>query len=284
MSDSAAGGIGNLQDWVGREDSADDVLGLPTLERLWATLGRTDAVPRMRDPLPLLAHWLYCLNAASSSQLGEDGHEKRGKFIPPIALPRRMWAGSRLTFVRDLRVGQPVRRISRIASVTPKEGRTGELVFVTLEHEIRDESGSAIREIQDVVYRQTGRPTGHPEKAPSEAQWSHKICPDAVLLFRYSALTFNGHRIHYDHPYATGVEGYPGLIVHGPLIATLLVFLARDNMRDVRVTDIDIRARAPLFNNAPFTVNGRQVSGGAELWACDMDGRVAMDVRLITGS
>jgi 3-methylfumaryl-CoA hydratase len=273
----------NLQDWVGREESAADVLGAATLERLWATLDRPDAPPREGDPLPPLAHWLYCLGAASRSQLGEDGHEMRGHFIPPITLPRRMWASSRLSFLRELRIGHPVRRVSRIASVTPKEGRTGALVFVTLEHEISDQGGPAIHEIQDVVYRQPGRPAGKLEKAGHNAQWSRTIRPDPVLLFRYSALTFNGHRIHYDHPYATGVEGYPGLVVHGPLIATLLVQFADDNVQGERVTGIDIRAHAPLFDNAPFTLNGRQVDHGAELWACDMDGGVAMEVTLRTG-
>lgn len=281
-SNSDSGATVDLQGWVGRTETASDTLGVATLERLWATLDRKDAPPQNGEVLPPLAHWLYCLHAAPRALLGRDGHEQRGHFIPPIVLPRRMWASSRIRFLAGLRVGQSVKRVSTIRSVTPKSGRSGALVFVTLEHELSGDAGPAIMEIQDVVYREPGSAMGEPERAHRAAQWSRTIAPDSVLLFRYSALTFNGHRIHFDRPYATATEGYPGLIVHGPLIATMLVDLARDNMPGEPVTGLDIRARAPLFDTAPFALNGRRCEGGAELWACDMTGGLAMDVRLYT--
>jgi 3-methylfumaryl-CoA hydratase len=167
---------------------------------------------------------------ARHSEIGPDGHPKRGGFLPPVPLPRRMWAGSRLTFVQPVRVGDALTRESRILDVSGKEGRTGHLVFVTVRHDYSLASGLAITEEHDIVYRdnpQPGQPAPKPTPAPTDSQFSREIVPDPVLLFRYSALTFNGHRIHYDRSYVTEVEGYPGLIVHGPLIATLLLDLLR---------------------------------------------------------
>jgi 3-methylfumaryl-CoA hydratase len=183
--------------------------------------------------LPELWHWLYFLPHARQSEIGPDGHPKRGGFLPPVPLPRRMWAGGRLEWIKPLVVGDAIERTSTIQSVTHKSGRTGDLIFVLVRHEISNAAGIALTEEHDIVYRDAPAPDDKPvtpTAAPSDATWTKTIHPDDVLLFRYSALTFNGHRIHYDRRYVTEVEGYPGLIVHGPLIATLLVDLVRQSI------------------------------------------------------
>ena len=270
-----------LQAWQGRSETlADDVTAAP-VRALAATLDRDDAPPEVGTALPPLWHWLYFLPQHRQSELGDDGHARRGGFLPPVPLPRRMWAGGRLTFERPLAVGSAVTRTSRIVDVSGKTGRTGALVFVLVRHEIADEAGVAIVEEHDIVYRDHPRPDAPAPAArlaPTDAQWTREIVPDDVLLFRYSALTFNGHRIHYDRRYVTEVEGYPGLIVHGPLIATLLLDLLRRQLPDAQVKTFNFRAVQPLFDTAPFAVCGRQEGDGTvTLWARTHDGRLAMD-------
>jgi 3-methylfumaryl-CoA hydratase len=271
-----------LREWRGRTESRSDVVTATPIAALSATLDREDACPRAGDPLPPLWHWLYFLPLPRESELGPDGHAKRGGFLPPVPLPRRMFAGDRVQFHRPLRVGETISRLSRIVDVTHKEGRSGPLVFVVVRHEISDRNGVAIVEEHDIVYRESpkrGDPSSDPQKPPSEAAWTREIQPDPPLLFRYSALTFNGHRIHYDLRYATEVEGYPGLVVHGPLIATLLLDLLRRNVPDADVKSLSFRAIRPLFDTAPFSVRGNLETGGksAHLWAVDPDGWLAMD-------
>ena len=191
-----------------------------------------------------------------------------------------MWAGGRLAFGAPIRIGDAIRRTSTIADVNVKHGRTGPLVFVLVRHEITGSSGGSITEEHDIVYRDMPAPGDAPpaaSPAPAGATWTRDISPDPVLLFRYSALTFNGHRIHYDRPYVTEVEGYPGLIVHGPLIATLLADLARRN--DARgMTAFRFRAMSPLFDIAPFSVNGaKQGEDKIRLWATNATGGLAME-------
>ena len=189
--------------------------------------------PRATAIAPL-RHWLYFLPLYRRSEVGPDGHALRGGFLPPVPLPRRMWAGGRLEFRRPVRVGDAIERTSTIVKVDAKEGRTGALVFVLVRHEIGAAGEVAIVEEHDIVYREApraGEPPPAKKAAPANPDWRRDVVPDDVLLFRYSALTFNGHRIHYDRRYVTEVEGYPGLIVHGPLIATLLADLARDMSR-----------------------------------------------------
>lgn len=232
--------------------------------------------------MPPLWHWLYFLPVHRQSEIGQDGHAKRGGFLPPVPLPRRMWAGGRLQFLRPLQVGSAISRTSTIANVTSKEGRSGQLAFVLVRHEIADESGVALLEEHDIVYRDNakpGDPAPQPQAAPTNQQWLREIHPDPVLLFRYSALTFNGHRIHYDRSYVTEVEGYPGLIVHGPLIATLLVDLLRRNLPDATLVNFSFRAVKPLFDIAPFSVCGRLEEDGktVKLWAKDAEGWLTMD-------
>lgn len=267
-----------MRKWIGREESFSDVITPAPVRALSATLDRADAEPQPGDPLPPLWHWLYFLPTHRQSELGPDGHPRRGGFLPPVPLPRRMWAGGRLEFHRPLRIGESVRRTSRILDVKYKEGRSGPLVIVVVRHEI----GDAITEEHDIVYLGPSGATPDPPQAPAESAWERVIVPDDVLLFRYSALTFNGHRIHYDRRYATVVEGYPGLVVHGPLIATLLLDLLRRNLPQANVTSFNFRAVSPLFDTAAFTVCGQPDGDTVKLWAKNASGGLAMDATATT--
>ena len=276
----AEGDLAHLAGWIGRTEASDDTLGAAPIVALSALLDREDPPPRAGDAIPPLAHWLYFLPTHRQSALGPDGHGARGEFLPPVPLPRRMWAGSRLEFLRPLAVGEAVRRVSRIAAVTVKAGRSGPLVFVTVRHEVSNAGGLAVADEHDIVYRgATGPAVAPPVPAPAGEAWSRGIRPDPVQLFRYSAVTFNGHRIHYDHPYATQVEGYPGLVVHGPLVATLLVDLLRRNRPGVDLAAFSFRAMRPLFDTAPFTVCGLpdEATKSAKLWTRDAAGAVTME-------
>jgi 3-methylfumaryl-CoA hydratase len=273
--------IDHLRTWIGHSELTDDVATAAPIRALSATLNRDDAPPQPGDLVEPCWHWLYFLPAPRQSEIGPDGHAKRGGFLPPVPLPRRMWAGSQLEFVAPLRIGQHLVRASRIADVRLKEGRTGPLVFVKVQHEITGDGRLALRETHDVVYRDNPQPGDSVlagVAAPADAQWSRRIEPDDVLLFRYSALTFNGHRIHYDRRYVTTVEGYPGLVVHGPLIATLLLDLLRLELPAARVTGFSFKAVKPLFDVAPFQVCGRRVDDKTvKLWARTPEGHLAMD-------
>ena len=227
----------NLKDWIGKAETADDVVTATPHAALSATLDRPCERPDPGTPLPAMWHWLYFLPLYRQSDVGPDGHAKRGGFLPPIPLPRRMWAGSQIQFAKPLRIGDAVTRASTIENVTEKSGRSGPLVFVKVRHEIRrrDDAEIALTEYHDIVYREAPKPgdvAPQPLAAPASSAWERRWVPDDVLLFRYSALTFNSHRIHYDRRYVTEVEGYPGLVVHGPLIATLLLDLLRHQMPD----------------------------------------------------
>ena len=271
-----------LRQWVGREEMRSDQVSPTPLQALAAALDREDPVPEPGDPTPPCWHWLYFLPLNRQSQIGPDGHPRRGGFLPPVPLPRRMWASSRLEWTRPLRVGQPVTRTSRIADVSVKEGRTGPLVFVRVRHEIGDGTGQCLVEEQDIVYRdmpKAGEGAPPDSMAPTVHDFAREIRPDPVLLFRYSALTFNGHRIHYDRDYATETEGYPGLVVHGPLIATLLLDLLRRHRPDARVTRFAFRAMKPTFDLRTFKVCGAFGEGArsVRLWAEHGTGALAMD-------
>ena len=272
-----------LRSWQGRVETLTDVIALPPVRALAALLDR-DYEYNVGDELPPPAHWLYFLPAARQSELGSDGHPRRGGFLPPVSLPRRMWAGSRIDFHRPLRVGEQVSRNSRIASVDGKQGRSGALVFVRVVHEIRAGDAVAITEEQDIVYRDAPQPgvAAAATPAPDEALWTRAIVPDPVLLFRYSALTFNAHRIHYDRPYATQVEHYPGLVVHGPLIATLLLDLVHRSVPGATVRRFSFRAVSPLFDLARFFVCGRPDASdprSLHLWAKDDAGMLTLEAQ-----
>ena len=276
--------MNDLTAWIGRSETRHDTIGATPAIALNATLDHDDATFGPGTMLPPLWHWLYFLPVHRQSEIGPDGHAKRGGFLPPVPLPRRMWAASQFEFRSPVRIGDSVERTSTIADVSTKEGRTGPLVFVKVRHEVRSNGSPepAIVEFHDIVYREAKRP-GDPEPPPQRADtgaaWQRSIVPDDVLLFRYSALTFNGHRIHYDRKYVTEVEGYPGLIVHGPLIATLLMDLVRRNLPDADVATFRFRAVRPTFDLDPFRVNGHPQDDGKtiKLWAEDHEGWLTMD-------
>ncbi|HET9820898.1 MAG TPA: MaoC family dehydratase N-terminal domain-containing protein [Burkholderiaceae bacterium] len=271
--------LDHLRQWIGRTETLADIASAAPLQALAATLDREDVAVRPGDELPPGAHWLYFLPLHRQSDLGPDGHARRGGFLPPVPLPRRMWAGSRLEFLRPLHVGAALSRRSTIADVSLKHGRSGPLVFVRVRHEVADAQGTALVDEHDIVYRAPAAPgeAAPPPTPAPQAEWTREIRPDPVLLFRYSALTFNGHRIHYDHPYVTAVEGYPGLVVHGPLMATLLLDLLQRQRPQARLARFAFRALKPVFDTHPFSVCGRDGAGGVHLWVRDHEGHVAMD-------
>ena len=273
----------HLRSWIGRTESLHDTATLAPLCALSATLDREASGIAPGWALPPCWHWLYFLPMHRQSELGPDGHAQRGGFLPPVPLPRRMWAGSRIDFVAPLRAGQAIARHSRIADVRLKEGRQGPLVFVHVHHDIDADGQHVIHEEHDIVYRDlapAGTPAQTRASAPAlpAAEWRRTVRPDDVLLFRYSALTFNGHRIHYDRRYVTEVEGYPGLIVHGPLIATLLLDLLRRQLPTAQVRHFSFKAMKPIFDTAPFRVCGRlENDKTVKLWAVTPEGHLAMD-------
>ena len=275
--------LAHLQSWTDNTETlTDEITGAP-VRGLSATLDRDDPAPGPGTLLPALGHWLYFLPQHRQSELGPDGHARRGGFLPPVPLPRRMWAGGRLQWVPDnpLRVGDAVQRRSRIESVTHKAGRSGDLLFVRVLHEVHSARGLALSEEHDIVYRAAARPAdpvAPPVAAENGAAWQREITPDDVLLFRYSALTFNGHRIHYDRKYVTEVEGYPGLVVHGPLIATLLVDLVRRQVPWALIKTFHFKAVCPTFDLHPFFLYGEPSGDGksVKLWASDHDGWLTM--------
>lgn len=263
-------------DFVGREILQDDVVADGPVRGLIATLQSRAVAPQPGDPAPLLAHWLYCLPYTPLADAGPDGHPRRGATTPPDAPPRRMWAGSEIAFHRPLRIGATIRRRSTVAELAEKQGRSGRLLFVTIDHALSDGDGPVLNDRQQIVYRDLPPPDARPqppEPAPAAPQWQRRIDPDPVLLFRYSALTFNSHRIHYDRSYATGVEGYPGLVVHGPLVATLMLheLVARHPTSDV--ASYSFRAVRPIFDTSPFHIGGSLGDdGAAHLFAADDSG------------
>ena len=278
----------NLQDWIGRSETVDDTATATPYAALSATLDWPEPAGQRRPaagtPLPSLWHWLYFLPMHAQSDIGEDGHAKRGGFMPPVPLPRRMWAGSELAFHQPLLIGDTLQRTSTVVDVKEKSGRTGSLIFVKVRHDIRRNGSAAVAltEHHHIVYRpaaQPGEASPPPLAAPAAFAWERRIVPDDVLLFRYSALTFNGHRIHYDRKYVTTVEGYPGLVVHGPLIATLLMDLLRRQMPDARVLRFEFKAVRPTFDSAPFSVHGQPSADGktVHLWGRDHEGWLTMD-------
>jgi 3-methylfumaryl-CoA hydratase len=269
-----------LAQWIGRSESLTDSIGPTAAASLAATLDHP-AAPAAGDPLPPLWHWIAFNPIARQSELGPDGHPRRGGFLPPVPLPRRMWAGSRFAFTRPLKVGEPVAKLSTIRDVRLKEGRSGKLVFVVVEHVYSASGGEALREEHDIVYREAAAPdvpAAAPKPAPTDAAWTRSVVPDPVLLFRYSALTFNGHRIHYDRSYAMHEEGYPGLVFHGPLQGTLLLDLLLEKQPDATVTGFTFRALWPVFDTAPLTLNGTPGDDGrVRLWIAGPNGELCMD-------
>lgn len=273
-----------LDDWLGQEEVIEDVLALGPARGLAALLDRDAGWVRPDAPLPSLWHWAYLHAPTPASRLAPDGHTRTGDFLPPVPLPRRMWAGGRLRFHRSLQLGQGARRVSAVVRIEEKHGRGGRFFLVTVRHRIVAGGAVAIEEEQDLAYREAPQTTSSPAAPASPelpaAAWSDVVQATPVLLFRFSALTLNGHRIHYDRPYATEVEGYPGLVVHAPLLALLLLDAAERRL-DRAPAQFDYRARTPLFAGEHIRIEGALDEGGAAVWARGEDGRIAMTGRVV---
>jgi 3-methylfumaryl-CoA hydratase len=283
-----------LEDWVGRQQTVIDSISPVQVRQMAATLN--DAA-RMQEPdsapLPAGWHWLYFNPIEVQSLLGQDGHPQRGSFLPPVALPRRMWAGGRLTWQRPFQVGSNVDKASEIISVTRKTGRTGEMVFVTVAHRYTDAQGLLLTEEHDIVYRDM--PTDAEKAAllalatqikssahsfERKGEHTQAVNADAVMLYRYSAATFNGHRIHYDVDYCRSVEGYPGLVVHGPLIATLLLgFIENQVVPGARIKSFEFRAMRPTFDLSGFHLHASKTSDANvwQLWSTNNTGQIGIE-------
>ncbi len=283
----------DLQAWVGRSETREDMIGVERCVAMQAALDSSvfgGAQPLAAgDSLPSLWHWLYFWDVAARSNLGRDGHPAlSGDFLPPVGPARRMWAGSRVSFPGTLKLGEPATRVSTIDKIAEKEGRSGRLVFVTVRHEISGSAGLAVVDEHDIVYREDSGEAGASarpgEQAPNDAQWTEPVDPDPTLLFRYSAITFNGHRIHYDRDYATGVEGYSGLVVHGPLLATYMCGLAGHSWSDRPVARFEFRGMRPVFDTETFTVCGKADGDDAiDVWVANGEGHFAMKGRTTFG-
>jgi len=283
--------IPDLSGWVGTTRTRVERLAPWPARALAATLDRDPELLGEGAVLPHGWHWMYFHDPVRASGVGPDGHEARGAFLPPVPLPRRMWAGGRIRFGVPLRLGEEAERTSVVERITSKTGRSGTLVFVTVRHTVIGPAGLAVDEEQDLVYRAPPPPevssgtraTGSPPTAAPEG--SHVVAtflPDEVTLFRFSALTFNGHRIHYDYPYTTGVEGYPGLVVHGPLLALLLLGTGVER-RAGDAASFEYRALSPLFCGERFELRARKGAGdgeGIRLWAFHPDRGAAMEASL----
>jgi 3-methylfumaryl-CoA hydratase len=272
--------LDHLRQWIGRSTEASDLVTAQLVKGLRATLFQEIGEPKTGDAAPFTTHWCLAQPVFPMSELGPDGHPARGGFLPPVPLPRRMWAGGELEFFDALRVGDEAKRTSRISDVAMKTGSTGTLCFVSVIHEVTTSRGLAIRERQDIVYREMSGPSqpaaAKPAAAPPAAQHRESHVSDPVLLFRYSALTFNGHRIHYDRDYVTKVEGYPGLIFHGPLQATFIVELAAKLHGGQPPKKLSYRGLQPLFEGSEFSINANNTDAGMELWVANAEGQPTM--------
>jgi len=272
--------LDHLRQWVDRSTETSDIVTAQLVKGLRATLFQEIGEPKAGEAAPFTVHWCLAQPVFPMSELGPDGHPTRGGFLPPVPLPRRMWAGGELEFLDPLSGGDDAKRTSRIADVTMKTGSTGVLCFVSVEHVVTTLRGTAIRERQDIVYREmTGAQPAAPAKPappPPVAKHRESHMADPVLLFRYSALTFNGHRIHYDRDYVTKVEGYPGLIFHGPLQAALLVEFAAKHHGGVAPKTFSYRGVQPLFEGSEFSINANDATAGMELWTANSAGQPTM--------
>ena len=271
----------DLRQWIGRSETQNDILHGSHLAGLSALLDGDEQTPDDGTPLIPTAHWLFFQPRAPQSEIGSDGHPNRGGFMPAIELPRRMWAGSRLEYIKPLLVGQAITRKSTITDIVQKQSSAGALIFVTVKRAYEGPNGLALLEDQDIVYRDDPTPNSaapKPKPAPENSDWQASVQPDEVMLFRYSAVTFNSHRIHYDLPYATTVEGYPGLIIHGPLSATLLIENFRKNTPGTILTSYHYRSVSPLICGKPIIFAGAQSSDAmsADVWAKNASGHLAM--------
>lgn len=268
-----------LRQWIGNELVSEDRIDCRQANLLRATIDPGRAELMSGDPLPAGWHWIYFLEAPAMDQLGRDGHAALGGFLPPVALPRRMWAGTHLKFHGPILLDEELRKVSAVADVRRKTGRSGELCFVTVNHRYYADDDIRLEEDHDIVYTSAAPAIG--ERAPALAELDSErsivVTPSATLLFRYSALTFNGHRIHYDIDFCRDVEGYPGLVVHAPLVATLMLGLAEKYLARSRATFAEFRQRSvsPLFHDHSFTIRLSENESGCRLWAANHEGSLA---------
>jgi 3-methylfumaryl-CoA hydratase len=285
----------SLQDWVGRTQTTHDILSPVQARQMAALMGDAQ---RMREPaagvLPAGWHWLYFAPLQVQSRLGRDGHPQLGDFLPPVELPRRMWAGSRLQWSGDFAVGMAVAQTSQILKIEEKTGRSGHMVFVTVQHRYASDGHALLVEEQDIVYRdaasdaekQALRELGERARAGEhaferEGQTVTAWQADPVMLFRYSASTFNGHRIHYDVDFCRQVEGYPGLVVHGPLLATLMLHLVHSQVAPGRaLASFEFRALKPTFDIAGFHVHCTEQADALQVWTTNNIGQVGVEGRV----
>jgi 3-methylfumaryl-CoA hydratase len=275
--------IDRLRGWIGGTEVLEDLAAAAPLAGLAALLDH-ETPPWAEGEVPPLGHWLYFLPRARQSEIDVDGHPRRGGFLPPIDLPRRMFAGAVVTFHAPIAIGAKIGRVSTILDVTEKRGSSGRLVFVKLRHEVSTNGTLALSEEQDIVYREAAKavvPLPKPEDSPRPSDHVRRVTPDPTQLFRFSALTFNAHRIHYDRDYARGVEFYPGLVVQGPYIATLLMDHLLRHAPAARLHTFRFRAKSPLFDTTPFDVCLTPKDGGYDLQAIDADSREAMSAEAI---
>lgn len=272
---------------IGRKMTAVDVATAYPVKALIVTFDRDEAAPGDNEPIPPGWHGLYFLPTPRRETLGVDGLPTETGVLPPMPFPRRMYAGERLRFHRPIRIGDRLERETELLDITLKEGSTGKLAFTTLIHRIYGPDGLAVEEERDTVFREEASPAQTEKKKPAapsrdavpgDLPWRRSVHPDPVMLFRFSALTFNGHRIHYDRPYAMKEEGYPGIVVHGPFTSLLMMDFARDNNPGRTMTSYSMRARAPLYDTAPYTIVGGPAGdkGRCDIWALTPEGAIAM--------
>ncbi len=281
-NESYTNDLDTLSQWVGRSEQHAEVISTSWCRKMEQTLGR-EAVLVDGDVLPPLWHFITHLGSVPLAELDRDGHPRRGAFLPPVALPRRMWASGRIEFDGDLRLGEEVTKTSTIDNVEMKTGRTGRLCFVTVRHELAAGGVVRIREVQDLVYRDdpvAGAAQRDPRPAPNDAEIELTVTPTEVMMFRYSALTFNAHRIHYDRGYARDVEGYRGLVVHGPLTATMLAEMAEVETGQ-KLVSFSFRGLSPLFDNEALIMGAKRNNVGMDLWASGPQGQLAMQAEAI---
>lgn len=270
--------IDHLRQWIGRTETAVDTLSPRLVAGYLAVLDDPNPERTEGDDAPLAVHWCLAPPTRPMSQLGLDGHPQRGGLLPPVPLPHRMWAGGRMELQGRFKVGDAVTRQSTVRDVVLKTGRSGALCFVTVDHAFTGPRGLAMTERHDIVYRAPRDPNAAPLQTPQAppARWSYSVMADPVLLFRYSAITFNGHRIHYDRNHAIASEGYAGLVVHGPLQATMMLEYAA-RLRGISPQRFDYRGISPLIDGAVFTINADETAEGLHLWTAAADGRLCME-------
>lgn len=273
----------NFAEWIGNKQISEDRCEQRSVQMLQALFNKKDLTVK---ETPHLFHWINFPHVVDQSEISTDGHPKKGDFLPPIPFPRRMWAGSRLEFIKPIIVGQDLRRVSEIADIQFKQGKTTDLYFVTVNHAIYANDELVIKEQQDIVYKpdtDTNQKMSVSKtsvaSSPLNYSFKQQYTVDTTALFRYSALTFNGHKIHYDRPYATQVEGYPGLVVHGPLLATFLMQTLQNKYPEKVIKKFEFRALKPVFDFNEFYICGDVQEQNAELWIEHLDGQIAMKAK-----